>query len=78
MSVTSNASAAQKSAYQRPYKTRNQRRETARRKHDENADQKFLWRAALVAGVLLLLAIGFAMKASVDHEATAPAIEAQS
>ena len=62
MPTTTDASAGHKPAYQRPYKTRSQRREAARRQHDENADQKFLVRMALVVGVLLLVALGIALK----------------
>ena len=64
MSTTVNVSASQKSAYQRPSKTRGQRREIARRKHDENADRKFLIRVALVVGMLVLVAVGIALKGS--------------
>ena len=64
MSTTVNVSASQKSAYQRPYKTRGQRREIACRKHDENADRKFLIRVALVVGMLVLVAVGIALKGS--------------
>ena len=64
MSTTVNVSASQKSAYQRPYKTRGRRREIARRKHDENADRKFLIRVALVVGMLVLVAVGIALKGS--------------
>ncbi|MCI1188381.1 hypothetical protein MON38_13195 [Hymenobacter sp. DH14] len=73
MPSTTEVSASQKSAYQRPYKTRSQRREMARRKHDENADHKFLIRVAIVAGVLLLVAVGAAIKSWSDREAQAPA-----
>lgn len=72
MSSTIEVSASQKSAYQRPYKTRSQRREIARRKHDENTDRKFLARVAMVAGALLLLAVGFALKGWPDREAEVP------
>ena len=72
MSSTTEVSASQKSAYQRPYKTRSQRREIARRKHDENTDRKFLVRVAMVAGALLLLAVGFAIKGWTDREAEVP------
>ncbi|GAA4038596.1 hypothetical protein GCM10022409_25180 [Hymenobacter glaciei] len=66
MSSTTEVSASHKSAYQRPYKTRSQRRELARRKHDENSDQKFLIRVAVVVGLVLLVALGIAMKGSSD------------
>ena len=75
MSTTTDVSASQKSAYQRPYKTRSQRREIARRKHDENADHKFLVRVALVAGALLLIAVGIALKSSMQSEPTLPTTE---
>ncbi|MBJ6107584.1 hypothetical protein JAO73_01065 [Hymenobacter sp. BT523] len=66
MSYTTQASAAKKSAYQRPYKTRSQRRMADRRKHDETADFKFLVRVAVGIGLLLLLAVGFAIKGMAD------------
>lgn len=75
MSTTTDVSASQKSAYQRPYKTRSQRREIARRKHDENADHKFLIRVAVVVGTLLLIAVGIALKSSMQSEPTLPTTE---
>ncbi|GAB3649917.1 hypothetical protein GCM10027594_25240 [Hymenobacter agri] len=72
MSTVTEVSASQKSAYQRPYKSRSQRREIARRKHDENTDQKFLIRVALVAGVVLLVALGFALKNMMETAALTP------
>ena len=75
MSTTIEVSASQKVAYQRPYKTRSQRREIARRKHDENADHKFLVRVALVVGALLLIAVGIALKSSMQPEPTPPTTE---
>lgn len=71
MPTLTDDSANQKSAYQRPYRTRSQRREVARRKHDENADQKFLIRVALVAGLLLLVAVGIALKGVFETNAPA-------
>ncbi|MET4074117.1 hypothetical protein [Hymenobacter sp. UYCo722] len=68
MSSITEVSASQKSAYQRPYKTRGQRREIARRKHDENTDQKFLVRVAVAAGLLLLLAVGIAVRSWADRD----------
>ena len=76
MSSTTEVPASQKIAYQRPYKTRSQRRETARRKHDENADRTFLIRVALVAGVLLLVAVGLALKHTLGSDAPLPVKEA--
>ena len=70
MSSTTEVPTDQKSAYQRPYKTRSQRREIARRKHDENADRKFLVRVALVVGALLLVAVGVALRGAAEPDAT--------
>ena len=78
MPPTTEVSASQKSAYQRPYKTRGERREIARRKHDENADHKFLVRIAVAMGLLLLVALGIALKSSVEPESSVPPVtEAQ-
>lgn len=66
--------ANQKSAYQRPYKTRGQRREIARRQHDENADYKFLIRVALVVGALVLVGLGVALKSWADREPDAAVV----
>lgn len=78
MPPTTEVSASQKSAYQRPYKTRGERREIARRKHDENADHKFLVRIAVAMGLLLLVALGIALKSSVEPESSvSPVTEAQ-
>ena len=74
MSSPTDASAGQKSAYQRPYKTRGQRREIARRKHDENADHKFLIRVALVAGLVLLVAVGAAIQSWATRDAEASSV----
>lgn len=62
MSNTVQISSARKSTYKRPYKSRRQRRERDRRKHDESKDQKFLLRVFVVVGVLLLIAVVFAVK----------------
>ena len=72
MSSTTEVSAGQKSVYQRPYKTRGQRREIARRKHDENADHKFLIRVAMVVGLVLLVAVGVAIWCWATRDAEAP------
>ena len=73
MATTTDASPPAKGAYQRPYKTRLQRREQARRKHDENSDHKFLMRAAVGVGLLIMLALGFALKGFADRQETTPA-----
>ena len=57
-----------KPVYKRPYKSRSERRERDRRKHDEASDYKFLWRMAGGIGLLLLLALGFAIKGATDGE----------
>ena len=63
MSKTVTSSVAQRTAYQRPYKTRQQRRETDRRKTDESAnDYKFLLRAGTGIAIVLALVLGFMMK----------------
>ena len=72
MPPTTEVSANQKSAYQRPYKTRSQRREIARRKYEENHDHKFLTRVALVVGMLVLVAVGIALKGLMEPDATPP------
>lgn len=72
MPTTTEVPATSKGAYQRPYKTRSQRREIARRKHDENADYKFLIRAAVVVGALLLVAVGFAIVSTMGGSADVP------
>ncbi|WP_197076742.1 hypothetical protein [Hymenobacter terrenus] len=59
---TAMAPSTPKSVYQRPYKSRNQRREADRRKYDEANDQKFLWRVAGTIGLLLMVAVVFAVK----------------
>ena len=71
MITTTKLSASEKSAYQRPYKTRSQRREIARRQHDESADSKFLIRVAVVVGILLLVAIGVAINSGLASDAPA-------
>lgn len=57
-----------KPIYKRPYKSRRERRERDRRKHDEASDYKFLLRVAGGIGLLLLLALGFAIKGATDGE----------
>ncbi|UOQ98039.1 hypothetical protein MUN81_00770 [Hymenobacter sp. 5317J-9] len=74
MSYTTQAPAAKKTAYQRPYKTRSQRRLADRRKHDESADFKFLIKVAVGVGFLLLLAVGFAIKGMADSSDASPAV----
>ncbi|WP_426058384.1 hypothetical protein [Hymenobacter sp. B1770] len=61
---------AKKSAFQRPYKSRSQRREIDRRKHDEAKDSKFLIRVAIAVGLVLVVALGFAIKGVADTNST--------
>lgn len=70
MSNTVTARAEKKSAYQRPYKTRGERREIDRRKHDEAKDHKFLWRVFMGAGVLLAIALAFALRGASEVNPT--------
>lgn len=51
-----------KSVYQRPYKSRQQRREADRRKYDEVSDSQFLRRAAVALGLVVLLLAACVMK----------------
>lgn len=67
MSNTTTSSVSQKSAFKRPYKSRSQRRETDRRKYDESKDRRFLVRAAVGVGLVLVLALSFALKGLMDH-----------
>ena len=57
-----------KPVYKRPNKSRSERRERDRRKHDDASDYKFLWRVGGSIGLLLLLALGFAIKGAADGE----------
>ena len=66
MSYTTLDSPAKKSAYQRPYKTRSQRREVDRRKHDEAKDYQFLIRVAIAIGLVAVVALGFVIKGLAD------------
>jgi hypothetical protein len=72
MSYTIVAPVSKKSAYQRPYKSRRQRREADRRKYNESKDHKFLVRIAVAIGLVVLAAIGFAMKGFLDRDSAAP------
>jgi hypothetical protein len=65
-----------KPAFQRPYQSRGQRREADRRKHDEANDFRFLMRAAIAVGLVIALAMGFALKGALDREDASPRIGA--
>ena len=63
MSKTTTPSLLSRRAYQRPYKTRQQRRENDRRKTDGSAnDYKFLLRAGAGIAIVLALVLGFVLK----------------
>ncbi|OGX82913.1 hypothetical protein BEN47_18010 [Hymenobacter lapidarius] len=51
-----------KTAYQRPYKSRNERRQVDRSKHDESSDYKFLVRVGIAIGVVIAVVLGFVIK----------------
>jgi uncharacterized membrane protein YccC len=53
---------SQKSAHQRPYKSRSERREADRHKHDEASDYRFLIRAGIAIGIVVAVALVFAIK----------------
>ena len=52
--------------YKRPYKSRQQRREADRRKHDETNDSKFLVRVAVGVAIVLAVALVFLLKGSMS------------
>ena len=68
MTITETISVSRKQAYQRPYKTRDQRRKAARNKIDDSADHKFLVKVVVGVALLLLLAVGFVVKGLADRE----------
>lgn len=73
MEISKTISVAKNQAYERPYKTRQQRRLAERRKADDSNDNAFLIKVAVVIGFILLVAVGFAMKGMADHQnASAP------
>ena len=67
MSHTITSPATKKAAYQRPYKSRSQRREIDRRKYEEAKDYQFLKRAALAVGLLVVIALSFFVKGMIDQ-----------
>lgn len=72
MSNIFTSSSTTKSVYQRPYKSRSQRREVDRRKYDAAKDHRFLRRVFVVVGLLMAVALGIAAKGMMDKEATTP------
>ncbi|MDB5236265.1 MAG: hypothetical protein JWR44_3258 [Hymenobacter sp.] len=69
MSYPTQAPVTNKSAYQRPYKSRIQRREADRRKYDETKDYKFLIQVAVGVVLVIVLALAFALKGTFDSPA---------
>ena len=58
-----------RTAYQRPYKSRQQRREADRRKTDESTnDYKFLLRAGTGIAIVLALVLGFMLKGILGND----------
>ena len=68
MAITESIPVNRTRAYQRPYKTRQQRRTAARNKVDDNSDHKFLVKVLVGAAIVVLLATGFAVKGMADRE----------
>ena len=72
MPNTAIAPVSKKSAYQRPYKSRSERRKKARDKYGESHDFTFIKRVAAGIGIVLLLVVGFAVKGYMEREKAAP------
>ena len=68
MSKTTTSPVPHRTAYQRPYKTRQQRRETDRRKTGESDDHKFLLRAGGGIAIVLAVVLGFMLKGLMDRD----------
>ena len=68
MSKTTASSVPHRTAYQRPYKTRRQRREADRRKTDKSHDHKFLLRAGVGIAIVLAVVLGFMLKGLMDRD----------
>lgn len=69
MSKTVTTSMPSRTAYQRPYKNRQQRREADRRKNDESGDYKFLVRVGVGIVIVVALVLGFALKGTMGQDA---------
>ena len=77
MSKTATNPVSHSTAYQRPYKSRQQRREADRRKTDEANDYKFLLRIGSGIAIVLLLVVGFMLKGMMDRDdSSATSVEA--
>ncbi len=68
MAITESFPVTKSKAYQRPYKSRQERRKAARNQVDDSSDHKFLLRVAVGLGLLVLLVIGFAVKGLADRD----------
>ena len=68
MSKTTTPSVPHRTAYQRPYKTRQQRREADRRKTDESQEHKFLLRVGGGIAIVLAVVLGFMLKGLMDRD----------
>ena len=58
----------QKTAYQRPYATRGQRRAAAAKKTDAGNESRFLLKVASGIALLALLAVGFAIGGMAERD----------
>ena len=74
MPSITHAPASIKVAYQRPYKSRQQRRDAARRNYDEASDHRFLLRVAGGIGLLFVVVLVFVLKGALDTDSAAPAV----
>lgn len=71
MSKTTTSSVPDRTAYQRPYKTRQQRREADRRKTDGSTnDYRFLLRAGTGIAIVLALVLGFMLKGMMGNNSS--------
>ena len=69
MSKTATTPVSHPTAYQRPYKSRQQRREADRRKTDNSAnDYKFLLRVGTGIAIVLALVLGFVLKGMMGND----------
>ena len=68
MSNPGTSSTPRKAAFKRPYKSRPQRREIDRGKYEQAKEHRFLRRAALVVGLLVVIALSLFVKGMMDRE----------
>lgn len=67
MEISRTISVAKNQAYQRPYKSRQERRLAERRKADDSTDNAFLIKVAVLIGFLILVVVGFVVKGMSNH-----------